>query len=104
MNAADDQRIRPPFQNAMPKEEQQISRDEVEEVDDINCFGDENDSSFLTQIDYEEALMDQEIHEASNEESVYLTDDHKGYNLMSKNAAPKPLLAAPMKKKEVAAK
>jgi hypothetical protein len=103
-NAADDQRIRPPFQNAMLEEEQQLSHDEVEEADDINCFGDENDSSFLTQVDYEEAQMDQEIHEASIEESVYQTDDQQGYNLRSKNVAPKPLPAAPVKKKEVAAK
>ena len=66
-NAADDQRIIPPFQNAMLEEEQELSHDEVEEEDDINCFGDENDSSFLTQTDYEEAHMDEHIHEASIE-------------------------------------
>jgi hypothetical protein len=102
-NAADDQRIRPPFQNAMLDEEQQPSHDEVEEADEINCFGDENDSSFLTQVDYEEALMDQQIHEASIEESVYLTDDQKGYNLRSKSVVPKPLIVAPVKNKEVVA-
>jgi hypothetical protein len=48
--------------------------------------------------------MDQEIHEASIEESVYQTDDQQGYNLRSKNASPKPLPAAPVKKKEVVAK
>jgi hypothetical protein len=103
-NAADDQRIRPPFQNAMLEEEQQPSHDEVEEADEINCFGDENDSSFLTQVDYEEALMDQQIHEASITESVYLTNDQKGYNLRSKNDVPKPLLDALVKNKEVVAK
>ena len=87
----------------MLEEEQQISHDEVEEADDINCFGDENDSSFLTQVDYEEAQMDQEIHEASIEEYVYLTDDQKGYNLRSKNVVPKPFLVAPVKNKEVVA-
>jgi hypothetical protein len=87
----------------MLEEEQQPSHDEFEEEDEINCFGDENDSSFLTQVDYEEALMDQQIHEASIEESVYLTDDQKGYNLRSKNAVPKPLLVAPVKNKEVVA-
>jgi hypothetical protein len=54
-NAVDDQRIRPPFQNEMLEEEHELPHDEVEEADDINCFGDENDSSFLTQVDYEEA-------------------------------------------------
>jgi len=48
--------------------------------------------------------MDQQIHEARVEESVYMTDDQKGYNLRSKNVAPKPLLAAPLKNKEVASK
>ena len=88
----------------MLEEEQHISHDEVEEADDINCFGDENDSSFLTQVDYKEALMDQEIHEASIEESVYQTDDQQGYNLRSKNVAPKPFPTALVKKKEVVAK
>jgi hypothetical protein len=31
-------------------------------------------------------------------------DDQQGYNLRSKNAAPKPLLVSPSKKKEVATK
>lgn len=103
-NVADDKRIRAPFQNAMLEEEQEIPHDEVEEEDDINCSGDENDSSFLTQVDYEEAQMDEEIHEASIEEYFYQTDDQLGYNLRSKLVAPKPLLAAPGKKKEVVAK
>ena len=46
-NAAEDQRIRVPFQNAVLEEEQELSYDEVEEEDDINCFGDDIDSSFL---------------------------------------------------------
>jgi hypothetical protein len=56
-------------------EEQQPPHDEIEDADEINCFGDENDTSFLTQVDYEEALMDQQIQEASVEGVVYLTDD-----------------------------
>jgi hypothetical protein len=99
-NAADDQRIRPPLQNAILDEEQPSSHDEVEDADEINCFGDENDSSFLTQVDYEEALMDQQIQEASVEGAVYLTDEQKGYNLRSKNAGPKTPIAAPVKNKE----
>jgi hypothetical protein len=47
-NVADDQRIRPPLQNAMLDEEQPSSHDEVKDAYEINCFGDENDSSFLT--------------------------------------------------------
>jgi hypothetical protein len=85
----------------MLEEEQELPHDEVEEEDDINCFGDENDSSFLTQVDYEEAQMDEEIHEASIEESFYQTDDQPGYNLRSKTATPKPLLAAPGRRKRL---
>jgi ribonuclease HI len=103
-NAAEDQRIRAPFQNVVLEEEQELSHGEVEEEDDINCFGDDVDSSFLTQTDYEEALMNEQINEASIEESFYQTDDQPGYNLRSKTVASKPLLAAPGKKKDVAAK
>jgi hypothetical protein len=55
-------------------------------------------------VDYEEAQMDEEIHEASIEESFYQTDEQPGYNLRSKTIAPKPLLAALGKKKEISAK
>jgi hypothetical protein len=103
-NVADDQRIRAPFQNAMLEEEQELSHDEVEEEDDINCFGDENDSSFFTQVDHEEAQIDEQIHDASIEEYFYQTDDQPGYNLRPKTAAPKLLIPALEKKKEVIAK
>jgi hypothetical protein len=86
------------------EEEQELSHDEFEEEDDINSFGDENDSSFLTQTDYEKAQMDEQIHEVSIEKSFYQTDDQPGYNLRSKTVAPKTLLAAPQKKKDVVAK
>jgi len=99
-NPVDDKRVRPPFQNAVLDEEQQPPHDEIEDADEINCFGDENDTSFLTQVDYEEALMDQQILEASVEEVVYLTDDQKGYNLRSKSVVPKTPIAAPVKDKE----
>ena len=84
----------------MLEEEQELSHDEVEEEDDINCFGDDTNSSFLTQTNYEEA----QINEASIEESFYQTDDQPGYNLRSKTAASKPLLAAHRKKKDAATK
>jgi hypothetical protein len=99
-NPVDDQKVRPPFQNIVLDEEQQPPHDEIEDADEINCFGDENNTSFLTQVDYEEALMDQQIQEASVEGAVYLTDDRKGYNLRSKSAGPKIPIAAPVKDKE----
>jgi hypothetical protein len=48
--------------------------------------------------------MDEQIHEASIEEYFYQTDDQSGYNLRSKIVAPRPLLDAPRKKKDVATK
>jgi hypothetical protein len=48
--------------------------------------------------------MNEKINEASIEESFYHTNDHPGYNLRSKTATSKPLLSAPGKKKDVAAK
>lgn len=103
-NPAEEQRIRPPLQNAVLDEEQRLSLNEIEDADEINCFGDENESSYLTQVDYEEALMDQQIQEASVEETVYLTDDQKGYNLRSKGAVPNTSVAAPVKDKEDSAR
>ena len=54
---------------------------------------DEVDYSFLTQADYEEALMNEKI----MEEYLYQEDDHEGYNLRSR-------LVAPPKKNVVPAK
>jgi hypothetical protein len=99
-NPVDDQRVRPPFQNTVLDEEQKPPHDEIEDEDEINCFGDENDTSFLTHVDYEEALMDQQIQEASVEGAVYLIDDQKGYNLRSKSAGPKTPIVSPVKDKE----
>jgi hypothetical protein len=103
-NVAKDQSIRAPFQNAVLEEYQELSHDEVEEEDGINCFGDDTYSSFLIQIDYEEAQMNEKINEESIEEYFYQTYDQAGYNLRSKTAAPKSLLASLRKKKDVAAK
>jgi hypothetical protein len=44
--------------------------------------------------------MDQQIQEAGVEETVYLTNDQKGYNLRSNSAGPKTPIAAPVKNNE----
>ena len=54
---------------------------------------DEVDLSFLTQADYEEALMNEQI----MEESLYREDDQEGYNLRS-------IIFSPMKKTHVPTK
>ena len=86
-NQAEDQRIRAPFQNAVLEEEPEFTQEEGEEEDNIHCMEDEVDLSFLTQADYEEALMNEQI----MEESLYQADDQEGYNLRS-------IIVAPMKK------
>ena len=84
MNQAEDQRIRAPFQNVVLEEEQEFAQEEGEAEDNINCMEYEVDLSFLTQADYEEALMNEQI----MEESLYQVNDQEGYNLRSRIVAP----------------
>ena len=67
----------------MLEEEQEFAQEEWEEEDNINCMEDEVDLSFLTQADYEESLMNEQI----MEESLYQADDLEGYNLRSRIVA-----------------
>ena len=68
----------------MLEEEQEFTQGEGEAEDNINCMEDEVDSSFLTQSDYEEALMNEQI----IEETLYQADDQEGYNLRSRLLLP----------------
>ena len=70
-NQAEDQRIIAPFQNVVREEELEFTKEEGEAEDDIKCMEDEVDLSFLTQADYEEALMNEQI----MEEYLYQADD-----------------------------
>ena len=54
---------------------------------------DEIDLSFLTQLDYEEALRNEQI----TEESLYQEDDQGGYNLRSEIVAPRKKNPGPTK-------
>ena len=92
-NQAEDQIIRDPFQNVVLEEEQEFAQEEWEEEDNINCMEDEVDLSFLTQANYEEALMNEQI----MEESLYQVDDQEGYNLRSRIVAPVKKSPAPTK-------
>ena len=53
----------------------------------------EVDLSFLTQADYEEALMNEQM----MEESLYQEDDQEGYNLRSRIVAPMKKIPSPTK-------
>ena len=57
-NQGEDQRIRAPFQNVVLEEEIEFIEEEGEAEDNIHCMEDEVDYSFLTQVEYEEALID----------------------------------------------
>ena len=70
-NQVEDQRIRTPFQNVVLEEEQEFAQEEWEVDDNINCMEDEVDLSFLTQVGYEEAIMNEQI----MEEYFYWADD-----------------------------
>ena len=82
------------------EEEEEFAQGEGEAEENINCVEDEVDISFLTQSDYEEALINEHI----TEESLYQVDDQGGYNLRSKPAAQKRLIVAPVKKNPVPTK
>ena len=84
----------------MLEEEQELTREEGDAEDNINCMEDEVDPSFLTQSDYEESLMNEHI----TEESLYQADDQGGYNLRSKIASQIFLIVAPGKKNLVPTK
>ena len=58
-NQGEDQRIRAPFQNFVLEEEIEFIEEEGEVEDNIHWMEDEMDYSFLTQVEYEESLIDQ---------------------------------------------
>ena len=92
-NQGEDQRIRAPFQNAVLEEELEFIEEEGEAGDNIHCMEDEVDYSFLTQEEYEEALIDEQI----TEEVVYQADGQGGNNLRSRLVAPLKKNVAPIK-------
>ena len=63
-------------------------------------MGDEVDYSFLTQAEYEEALMNEQI----IEEALYEEDDQGGYNLRSRFVAPPKKNVVPAKQPATLAK
>ena len=69
-NQGEDHRIRAPFQDAILEEELEFIEEEGEAEDNIHCMEDKVDYSFLTQAEYEEALIDEQI----GEEVVYQED------------------------------
>ena len=99
-NQGEDQRIRAPFQNVILEEELEFIKEEGEAEDNIHCKEDEVDYSFLTQAEYEEGLINEQI----TEETVYHADGQEGYNLRSRLVAPLKKNVVPVKQPTAPAK
>jgi hypothetical protein len=90
-----------PLQNTVMDEDE----DEFQEEDNIHCIGDDAGNSYLTQHDYDEALMSEQINEIAADNGVFQTDDGNKYNLRSKsNTAKQSTLSPPSKKITIPAK
>jgi hypothetical protein len=74
-NPTEDQKVKAPLQNTMMDEDE----------DNIHCVGDEAGKSYLTQHDYEEALMNEQINENFADNGVFQADGENKYNLISKS-------------------
>jgi hypothetical protein len=82
-NPTEDQKVKAPLQNTVMDEDEDDFQEEEE--DNIHCVGDDAGKSYLTQNDYEEALMNEQINENSVDNGVFQTDDKNKYNLRSKS-------------------
>jgi hypothetical protein len=104
-NPTEDQRIKAPLQNVMMDEDEGDYQEDGE--DNIHCVGDDTGKSYLTQHDYEEALMIEQIDEISVDDGLFQMEEKNRYNLRSKSntaqqnapASPKKI-AAPVKQKD----
>ena len=53
--------------------------------DNIHCVGEETRKSYLTQHDYEEALMTEQTEDNLIDDGIFTTEDKNRYNLWSKS-------------------
>jgi ribonuclease HI len=99
----EDQRVQAPFQNNLFDEENEEK--EVEGVEpEIHCVTDKPASPHLTQSEYEEYLMCNQIDELAQEDQVYQTEGQKKYNLRSKQNVEKKTTSPQSKKTDVPVK
>jgi hypothetical protein len=97
----EDQRIQAPFQNNFVAEDEEREADELDP--EIHCFGDTPPFPHLTQLAYEESLMDSQLNELSKGEK---TGGGQGrYNLRSeKRIATPDIPEQPTRTKKLASK
>lgn len=79
-NSTDDQKIKTPLQKTVMDEYDEDECPEDEE-DNIHCVKVELEKSYLTQDDYEEALMNEQVNDNSDDSGVFQTNDKSRYNL-----------------------
>jgi hypothetical protein len=102
-NPTEDQKVRASLQNTVMDEDEYEFLDEEE--DNIHCVGDDAGKYYLTQHDYEEALMTKQINEIAVDNGVFQVDDGNKYNIRSKsNTAKKSTPYPPSKKTTTPAK
>jgi hypothetical protein len=82
-NPIEDQRIKSPLQNVMMDKDEGDYQEYGE--DNIHCVGEETGKSYLTQHDYEEALMTEQTEENSTDDGIFSMEEKNRYNLISKS-------------------
>ena len=101
-NTAEDQKINPPLQNAIFEDDEDDYETDDYIEDNINCVEADIDDSFLTQYDYEEALISEQFEPNANDDIIFQADGKGRYNLRSQTTAQKQSSsAAPPPKKMV---
>lgn len=75
-----------------------------DDEDNIHCVKAELEKSYLTQDDYEESLINEQVNVNSYDSGVFQADDKGRYNLRSKTAVAKQSSPPPPKKIVVPAK
>jgi hypothetical protein len=102
-NPTEDQRIKAPLQNVVMDEDEGDYQEDGE--DNIHCVGEETWKSYLTQHDYEESLMIEQINESSVDDGLFQMEEKNGYNLRSKsNTAKHNAPASPKKMQPLSSK
>jgi hypothetical protein len=82
-NPTEDQRIKAPLQNVVMDKDEGDYQENGEH--NIHCVGEETGKSYLTQHDYEEALMTEQTEDNPIDDGIFMTEDKNRYNLQSKS-------------------
>jgi hypothetical protein len=78
-NPTEYQRIKDPLQNVMMDEDEGDYKEDRQ--DNIDCVGEETGKSYLTQHDYEDALMTEQTEDNCVDDGIFTMEDKNRYNL-----------------------